>query len=101
MSTPTSSFDDRTSDEAAALRGDGDGAKEEGNSPSTSQQLRGRADEALRRFGTSTQDVEELVEQGRQAAARATDYVRTKPLLAIGIAAGVGLLAGLLTRRRH
>lgn len=42
----------------------------------------------------------ELREQGAAALVAAEDYVQTNPLPAIGIAAGVGFLVGLLATRR-
>ena len=46
-------------------------------------------------------EVTEIIEQTRQAALAATQYVRDKPLFAVGIAAAVGFIAGLLARRHH
>jgi ElaB/YqjD/DUF883 family membrane-anchored ribosome-binding protein len=40
-----------------------------------------------------------LVQKSREAADVADDYVRDNPWSAVGIAAGVGLLLGLLIRR--
>ena len=45
-------------------------------------------------------DAEELmIQRSREAADIADDYVRENPWSAIGIAAGLGLLAGLMLRR--
>ena len=43
---------------------------------------------------------EQAVESCKAAARQADDYVRTKPWQAVGIAAGVGLVIGLLMNRR-
>ena len=42
----------------------------------------------------------QAVEQVREAAAGADEYVRANPWQAVGVAAGVGLLLGLLISRR-
>ena len=45
-------------------------------------------------------DAEEMVvNRSKEAADVADDYVRENPWIAVGIAAGVGLLLGLLVRR--
>ena len=45
-------------------------------------------------------DAEEMVvNRSKEAADAADDYVRENPWIAVGIAAGVGLLLGLLVRR--
>jgi len=41
-----------------------------------------------------------LAERTRDVGLRADKYVRANPWMVIGIAAGVGLLAGLMLRRR-
>jgi ElaB/YqjD/DUF883 family membrane-anchored ribosome-binding protein len=41
-----------------------------------------------------------IVQRGRQAARVTDDYVRENPWQAVGIAAGVGLVIGLLIGRR-
>jgi ElaB/YqjD/DUF883 family membrane-anchored ribosome-binding protein len=59
----------------------------------------GRADSALRRFGDSVAEIDEMVEQARRAAAFATSYIREKPFRALGMALAAGVIAGLLRRR--
>ncbi len=54
----------------------------------------GRAIERLRRMEVSAG------ERIHDSAARAQTYVRNHPLQALGISAGIGLLVGLLFRRR-
>ena len=45
-------------------------------------------------------DAEEMVvSRSKEAADVADDYVRENPWVAVGVAAGVGLLVGLLVRR--
>ncbi len=61
----------------------------------------------LRRVGNLTKEVaQEYVEVGRQrigvARAHVEEYVREKPVKALGIAAAAGMLLGcLLARRRY
>ncbi|MFN5010858.1 MAG: YqjD family protein [Gammaproteobacteria bacterium] len=43
---------------------------------------------------------EELLDRARDAAQGTEDYVRRNPWQAVGIAAGVGLLLGVLINRR-
>jgi ElaB/YqjD/DUF883 family membrane-anchored ribosome-binding protein len=63
--------------------------------------LRARAGESLqaarRRLAVAEKQVRE---EARQAAAAADDYVHANPWQAVGVAAGVGLLLGLLIGRR-
>ncbi len=62
---------------------------------------RARAAESLRQARERLQSVEEELMTRARAAARDTDrYVRDNPWQSIGIAAGVGLLLGLLIGRR-
>ncbi|MDZ5601628.1 DUF883 family protein [Pseudomonas sp. RP23018S] len=46
------------------------------------------------------QTKEDVRERGQEALATAEQYVQDKPWHAVGIAAGVGLLIGLLANRR-
>ena len=63
--------------------------------------LRARIQERLRDAKVRLADAEELLVEKTKAAARATDdYVHESPWTAVGIAAGVGLLVGLLIGRR-
>ena len=65
------------------------------------QALRARAAEALSRAKHRRQDAQSAVASNTKAAARATDaFVHEHPWGAIGIAAGVGFLVGLLVARR-
>jgi len=64
-------------------------------------ELRARALEQLKALRGRLQEAQELALQRSKAAARATDdYVHDNPWRAIGIAAGVGVLIGLLISRR-
>jgi ElaB/YqjD/DUF883 family membrane-anchored ribosome-binding protein len=74
-----------------------DGAGEGAEAPGMSARL----DESLKAARERLEHLEDLVLQRSKAAAKATDsYVRANPWQAVGIAAGVGLLLGLLLRRR-
>ena len=65
------------------------------------QALRARASEALGRARQRLSDAQTAVARNTKAAARATDdWVHENPWGAIGIAAGVGFLVGLLASRR-
>jgi len=64
-------------------------------------ELRARALEQLKALRGRLQEAQEVALQRSKAAARATDdYVHDNPWRAIGIAAGVGVLIGLLISRR-
>jgi ElaB/YqjD/DUF883 family membrane-anchored ribosome-binding protein len=63
--------------------------------------LRERVAENLKDARHRLADAEELVKAKTRAAARATDdYVHEHPWKAVGMAAGVGLIVGLLIGRR-
>lgn len=63
--------------------------------------LRARASESLEQAKARLRATEdEALEQVREAAANANEYVRANPWQAVGVAAGVGLLLGLLISRR-
>ena len=94
----TIASDDRLHDAAAA---NDDGARLEHSALSESLHVPGRADAAIRRFGARLKDIDATVEQARLLAERTSERIRERPLTAIGIAAGVGLIAGLLARFRH
>jgi ElaB/YqjD/DUF883 family membrane-anchored ribosome-binding protein len=65
------------------------------------QEIRGRAEQSLKQARVRLAEVEELaLERAKQAAGAADEYVRENPWQSIGIAAGVGLLLGLLVSRR-
>lgn len=63
--------------------------------------LRAKAEESLAVAKEKLADAQDaLIEKGRIAAKATDDYVHEKPWNAVGIAAGVGLLVGLLIGRR-
>ncbi|HUN92220.1 MAG TPA: DUF883 family protein [Burkholderiaceae bacterium] len=65
------------------------------------QELRERAATTLRSARYKLQDVQASALESGKAAARATDdWVRDNPWGAVGVAAGVGFLLGLLINRR-
>ena len=49
----------------------------------------------------ASDDAKRMMEQAREAADVAAQYVRNKPLLSLGIAVAVGVVAGLLAKRSH
>ncbi len=62
---------------------------------------RSRAEDSIRAAkGALAEAGEEAVERGREAAESADEYVHEHPWTAIGIAAGVGLVIGLLLSRK-
>lgn len=64
------------------------------------QELREKAADALARARVKLQDAQIAVSENAKAAARATDdWVHAHPWGAIGVAAGVGFLVGLLVAR--
>jgi ElaB/YqjD/DUF883 family membrane-anchored ribosome-binding protein len=63
--------------------------------------VRARVEESLAVAKTKMHDAEEELLARTKAAAKATDeYVHEHPWNAVGVAAGVGLLVGLLISRR-
>lgn len=63
--------------------------------------LRAKAEESLAAAKVKLADAQDaLVEKGKIAAQATDDYVHEKPWHAVGIAAGVGLIIGLLIGRR-
>ena len=62
----------------------------------TDRELRDARDKLLTRFG-SVRDVAQ--EQFQQGVDLASQYAKDKPMQAVAIAAGIGLLLGALTRR--
>ncbi len=63
--------------------------------------IRARAEESLRALKLRAGEAQEAMSLKTRAAANATDaYVHEKPWEAIGVAAGVGLLIGVLVARR-
>jgi ElaB/YqjD/DUF883 family membrane-anchored ribosome-binding protein len=64
-------------------------------------ELREKAATTLKRASEKIVDIQDVVIQRSKAAARATDdLVHDNPWRAVGIAAGVGFLLGLLVNRR-
>jgi len=64
-------------------------------------ELRERGMGMLRQAKEKAQDLQDAVVHKSKAAARATDdYVHDHPWQAVGVAAGVGLLIGLLLNRK-
>ena len=63
--------------------------------------IRGRAEESLRVLKARAGDAQQAITYRTREAANATDaYVHEKPWEAIGVAAGMGLLIGVLVARR-
>lgn len=63
--------------------------------------IRSRATESLKQARSRLHEVEdEALEQVREVAASTDEYVQANPWQAVGVAAGVGLLIGLLISRR-
>ncbi|MFZ5557077.1 MAG: DUF883 family protein [Pseudomonadota bacterium] len=62
---------------------------------------RARAEEGLDRVRGRLKELEgEVAERGRQAARATDEFVHREPWKAVGVAAGVGLIVGLLIGRR-
>ena len=65
------------------------------------QEVRARAEESLRQAKVRLTEVEEeAMRRAKEIADAADEYVRENPWQSVGIAAGVGLLVGLLLTRR-
>jgi ElaB/YqjD/DUF883 family membrane-anchored ribosome-binding protein len=65
------------------------------------QEVRARAEESLRQAKARLSSIEdEALRRAREVADAANEYVRENPWQSVGIAAGVGLLLGLLLSRR-
>ena len=64
-------------------------------------QLRAQAETSLASAKVKLEDLhEDLIEKGREAVKATDDYVQENPWKAVGIAAGIGLVIGLLVSRR-
>jgi ElaB/YqjD/DUF883 family membrane-anchored ribosome-binding protein len=65
------------------------------------QEVRARAEESLRQAKARLNSIEEeALRRAREVADATDEYVRENPWQSVGIAAGVGLLLGLLLARR-
>lgn len=65
------------------------------------QEVRARAEESLRQAKVRVTEVEEeALRRARELADATEEYVRENPWQAIGIAAGIGLVLGILISRR-
>jgi len=65
------------------------------------QEVRARAEESLRRAQARINEIEEqALKRAREVADVTKEYVRENPWQSVGIAAGIGLLVGLLLSRR-
>lgn len=65
------------------------------------QEVRARAEESLRQAKVRLTEVEEeAMRRAREIADAADEYVRENPWQSVGIAAGIGLVLGLLLARR-
>ena len=65
------------------------------------QEIRARAEETVRNAKARLGEVEEQALEGaREFAGEADEYVRGNPWQAVGIAAGIGLVIGMLMSRR-
>jgi|SRR5687767_14478513 ElaB/YqjD/DUF883 family membrane-anchored ribosome-binding protein len=65
------------------------------------QEVRARAEESLRQAKVRLTEVEEeAMRRAKEIADAADEYVRENPWQSVGIAAGIGLVLGLLISRR-
>lgn len=65
------------------------------------QEVRARAEESLRQAKVRlTQMEEDAMKRAREVAQATEEFVRENPWQSVGIAAGMGLLVGLLLSRR-
>ena len=65
------------------------------------ESVRARAEESLQQARARLAETQDEVLQGARDAAEATEsYIKKHPWSALGIAAGVGLVIGLLLQRR-
>lgn len=62
---------------------------------------RGKVEESLQNAKTHLGEVEEMMlARGREAVDATDDYVKSNPWTAVGIAAGVGMIFGMVVARR-
>jgi ElaB/YqjD/DUF883 family membrane-anchored ribosome-binding protein len=65
------------------------------------QEVRSRAEETIKQARSSLDSAEGFaMRSAKELAGQAEDYVRDNPWQALGVAAGVGLLLGLVLSRR-
>jgi ElaB/YqjD/DUF883 family membrane-anchored ribosome-binding protein len=65
------------------------------------EEIRARAEETVRNAKARLGEVEEqALERAREFAGDADEYVRGNPWQAVGIAAGIGIVIGMLMSRR-
>lgn len=65
------------------------------------QEVRARAEESLRQAKVRLTEVEEeAMRRAKEIASAADEYVHENPWQSVGIAAGIGLVVGLLLARR-
>jgi ElaB/YqjD/DUF883 family membrane-anchored ribosome-binding protein len=65
------------------------------------QEVRARAEESLRLARQRLSSIEdEALKRAREVADATDQYVRENPWQSVGVAAGIGLMLGLLLRRR-
>lgn len=65
------------------------------------QEVRARTEESLRQARVRLSEVQgDVLERARVAADSAESYVRSNPWQAVGLAAGIGVIVGLLLRGR-
>ena len=65
------------------------------------QEVRARAEESLRQAKVRLSEVEEeALRRARELADATEEYVRDNPWQSVGIAAGIGLVLGILISRR-
>lgn len=70
-------------------------------SETQAQELRDRAEAALRATQAKLREIQAAAKEGARSTARSTDdWVHGHPWRVIGIAAGVGLIVGVLVGRR-
>lgn len=91
---------DSTIDEIKALLAEAENviASSEGAAGDENASLRERLRSALARSRATAHKAMQMAKEG---AAHADEAVRTHPYVAIGVAAGVGLLVGALLSRNH
>jgi ElaB/YqjD/DUF883 family membrane-anchored ribosome-binding protein len=69
----------------------------------TDRQLRAARDQMMTKFGSMRYSAKDMASEAGKQLNRSmdvtTDYVKDKPLQAVAIAAGIGLLIGALLRR--